>query len=446
LAKKKKKAEQPRRALTKRQRSHFKQHQRRQRFIFGSGILIIVAVLVVIGAGIYFGWYVPDVKPLHETVIKVNDTEFNMDYYTKTLKYQILQMESYGMEVDISQMSYLASSAVTAIQTNELVRREAQALGFTFSDDEVEAKMDEVLVDSDPSLVKEYRDMIEDAFRVQMLREELLAEYFDQQVPHSAEQRYIMAMFLESQSQANQVRERLVGGESFADLSAEFCLDSYCKSQKGDLDWNSREMLFRLINSDVLVDSAFGAEAGYLSQPIYDESKTKALGYWLIEADFVDAEVDYAQLKVILLGSEEEANQVRQRLVDGEDFATLAEEFSQHEASRENGGELEVDGRELFGEAFDEFVFDPELELGSLSQPIMDDTVYTEGGYWLFKVVGAADDRQIDEEDRESLKWDAMSQWLEGLPDDPDYTVENLMDEDETNWAILHVWEGRSGE
>jgi len=442
LAKKKKKVEQPKRALTKRQLSHFKQHQRRQRFIFGGGILIILAVLVVIGAGIYFGWYVSDVKPLKETVIKVNDTEFNMDYYTKTLKYQVLQMESYGMEVDISQMSYLASSAVTAIQTNELVRQEAQALGFTVSDDEVKAKMDEVLADSDPSLVKEYRDVITDAFRVQMLREELLAEYFDQQVPYSAEQRYIMAMLLGSEEEASQIRERLVGGESFATLSAEFCLDSYCKSQKGDLDWNSREMLLRLTNSDVLVDGTLGTELGYLSQPIYDESKTKALGYWLIEADFVDAEVDYARLKVILLGSEEEANQIRGRLVDGEDFAALAEEFSQHEGSRENGGELEVDSRGLFGEAFDEFVFDPELELGSLSQPISDDTVYTEGGYWLIKIVGAADDRQIDDEDRQNLKWDAMSQWLEGLPDDPDYTVENLMDEDKISWAILYVWEG----
>jgi parvulin-like peptidyl-prolyl isomerase len=442
LAKKKKKVEQPKRALTKRQLSHFKQHQRRQRFIFVSGILIIVAVLVIIGAGIYFGWYVPDVKPLKETVIKVNDTEFNMDYYTKMLKYQVLQMENYGMEVDISQMSYLAESAVTAIETNELVRQEAQVLGFTVSDDEVEAKMDEELAEADPSLVKEYRDVITDAFRVQMLREKLLAEYFDQQVPYSAEQRYIMAMFLGSEEEASQIRERLVGGESFATLSAEFCLDSYCKSQKGDLDWNSREMLLRLTNSDVLVDGTFGTELGYLSQPIYDESKTKTLGYWLIEADFVDAEVDHAQLKVILLGSEEEANQIRGRLVDGEDFAALAEEFSQHEGSRENGGELEVNSRGLFGEAFDEFVFDPALELGSLSQPISDDTVYTEGGYWLIKIVGAADDRQIDDEDRQNLKWDAMSQWLEGLPDDPDYTVENLMDEDKISWAILYVWEG----
>jgi len=442
LAKKKKHVEKPKRALTKRQLSHFKQHQRRQRLIFGAGILIVAAVLVVVGAGVYFGWYVPDVKPLHETVIRVNDTEFNMDYYVKTLKYQLVELKNMGLDVDISQMSYLAEPVVTAIQTNELVIQEALALGISVSDEEVEAKIDEVLGDSDPAMVKAYRDVIKGNFRSLMLQEKMLAEYFDQQVPQSAEQRHIMAMFLESQGQANEVRDRLEGGKDFAALSAEFCLDSYCKSQEGDLGWHPREILSRLIDSTVLADSAFGAEVGSLSQPIYEEIKAKALGYWLIRAEFVDAEVDHAQLRVILLGSEEEANEIRARLKGGEDFAALAAEFSQHADSKENGGEFEVDSRELFSEAFDEFIFDPELELGSLSQPIKDDTVVTEGGYWLIKVAEAASDRPLEEEDRNTLKSDALNQWVKGLLDDPDNTVESYLDEEKINWAVLRAWEG----
>ena len=105
MAKKKKHVEKPRREFTRRQLSHFKKHQRRQRIIFSAGILIVAAVLVVVGAGVYFGWYVPDVKPLHETVIRVNDTEFSMDYYVKALKYQMLGLKNMGLDVDISQMS-----------------------------------------------------------------------------------------------------------------------------------------------------------------------------------------------------------------------------------------------------------------------------------------------------------------------------------------------------
>jgi parvulin-like peptidyl-prolyl isomerase len=441
LAKKKKKVEKPSHAPTKRQLSHFKQHQRRQRFIFGSGILIIVAVLVVIGVGVYFGWYVPERQPLKETVIRVNDTEFNMDYYVKTIKYQTLQLESMGISVGIEQMTYLAEGAATAIQNNELVRQGASKLGITVSDEEVEEKIDEDFGEYAPSLMKDYKDVIEDMVRSQMLREKLLDEYFDQQVPQSAEQRHVLAMFLESQSQVSEVRDRLESGELFSEVAAELCLDSYCRLQDGDLGWHPREIFSRMIDSDVLVDSAFSAEVRVLSQPIYEGSKTKTLGYWLIEVEFVDAEVEHAQLKIMLLSSEEEASQIRARLEDGEDFAALAAEFSQHDESKDNGGEFEIDSKGLFGEAFDEFVFDPGLELVSLSQPIKDDTVTTEGGYWLIKVAAAAD-QPIDEADRDTMKGDLLSEWLKALPDDPDYTVENLLDQDKTDWAIMYVWEG----
>jgi len=278
--------------------------------------------------------------------------------------------------------------------------------------------------------------------RAQMLQEKLLNDYFDQQVPQSAEQRHVLAMFLESQSQADEVRERLEGGELFSEVAAELSLDSYCKYHEGDLGWHPREILSQMIDSDVLVDSAFSIEVRTLSQPVYDGTKTKALGYWLIEVEFADAEANSAQLKVMLLSSEEEANDIRARLEDGEDFAALAAEFSQHADSKDNGGEFEIDSRGLFGAAFYEFVFDPELEPGSLSQPIKDDTVTTTGGYWLIKVADAASDRPIDEADRDTLKRDALNQWTAGLLDDPDNTVESYLDEEKTNWAIMSAWEG----
>ena len=445
MAKKKKHVEKPKRALTKRQLSHFKQHQRRQRFIIGSGILIIMAVLVVIGVGVYFGWYVPDVKPLHETVIRVNDTEFSMDYYVKALKYQIPQrqreLEYYGITMDISHVYSLAESTATTIQNRELVRQEALALGISVSDDEVEARMDEEPADYDPSLLKDYKDMIKDDLRAQMLVDKMLDGYFDQQVPQSAEQRHIMAMFLESQSQASEVRDRLEFGELFSELATEFCLDSYCKSQEGDLGWHPREIFSQLVNSTVLLDSAFGAEARSLSQPIYEEAKFKALGYWLVKVEFVDEDAGIVQGRAMLLGSEEEASDIRARLEAGEDFAALSDEFSQYDEFKGNGGEFEV-ARDDMSSVFDEFAFDPELELDSLSQPIKDDTVVTEGGYWLIKVADVDDDRPFEESDRDFLKWDAMNQWVMELPDNPDNTVENLLDNDKIDWAVMHALEG----
>jgi parvulin-like peptidyl-prolyl isomerase len=445
LAKKKKRVEKPRHEPTKRQLSRAKQHQRRQRFIFGSGILIIVAVLAVIGAGTYFGWYVPERQPLHQTVIRVNDTEFSMDYYVKAIKFQIPALESQlaniGIQMDVSYVASLANSMVTAIETNELVRQGAQELGITVSDEEVEAAIGEQFASYDPSLLKTYHDVIRDMVRAQLLRQKLLAEYFDQQVPKTAEQRDIMAMFLESQSQANEIRDRLEGGELFSDLTAQFCLDSYCKSKDGDLGWHPQEILAKLVNSSVLVDSAFSQEVGTLSQPVPEVDKLKALGYWLIKLEFRDQDAGIVQGKAMLLGSEEEASNIRARLEAGEDFAALSDEFSQYDDFKANGGQFEVSQGDI-GSAFDDFAFDPELELGTLSQPIKDDTVTTTGGYWLIKVADASSDRPIDETDRGTLKNDLFSQWVKGLSDNPDNTVESYLNDETTNWAVLHAWEG----
>jgi parvulin-like peptidyl-prolyl isomerase len=428
----KKKAEKPKREFTKRQLSRWQQQKRRQRIIFGSGILIIVAVLSVVGAGVYFGWYVPERQPLQETVIEVNETEFNMDYYLKMLKYEKMQLESYGVSVLIEQMSYLADGAVEAIQHSELIRQEAAKLGISVSDEEVDEKFNSL----DPPPSKEYRDVVRDTIRAQLLRDKLLNEYFEQQVPQTAEQRHIMAMFLESASQANKVIDRLERGELFSEVAGELSLDSVCKEKKGDLGWHPRGILPMLINSSVLEESAFSQEVGVISAPIPEDSKTKMVGYWLIEVEFVDEEEKIAQVNVILLGSEQEANEVRARLEAGEDFATLAKEFSQHADSKDKGGELEVHQGDM-SSAFDDFAFS--AEIGVLSQPIADDTVSTEGGYWLVKVTEIDNNRQIANEDRDILKADALNKWVEGLFDDPENKVVSNLDDAKKLWAIMHA-------
>ncbi len=156
----------------------------------------------------------------------------------------------------------------------------------------------------------------------------------------SAEQRHIWAMFLESESQVNEVKAKLEAGGDFSELAGELSLDSISKEKKGDLGWHPRGVLPLLLGTSVLDEPAFSSEAGVLSQPIYDDTKTKMVGYWLIEVEFRDDEAKMVQAKVMLLGSEQEASEIRARLEAGEDFATLAKEFSQHDESKEKGGSL----------------------------------------------------------------------------------------------------------
>ena len=417
----KKKAEKPKRELTKRQLSRWQQQKKRRRIILGSGILVIVAALSIVGVGIYNRWYIPEYKPLRETVIEVNDTKFDMDYYIKMLRY-------YGGGMPIEQMGFVADEVVKVIERSELMRQGAMALGISVSDKEV----DEELKSRDLQLSKDYRDVV----RTQMLVSKLSDEYFDQKVPQFAEQRHIFAMFLESESQVNEVRARLEAGKDFAQLAGELSLDATCKEKKGDLGWRPEGILSLMFATPVLDEYAFNCEVGVLSQPIYDENKTKSVGYWLIKVSERDEGAKTAKVKVMLLGSEQEANDVRARLEAGGDFAILAKALSQHDASKENGGDFDV-SEDTMSSAFNEFVFSSEL--GVLSQPIRDDTVSTKGGYWLLKVADIDNNRQITDEDRDLLKADVLSKWVKALEDDPKNKVESYLDEEKKAWAIWHA-------
>ena len=413
----KKKIEKPKREFTRRQRSQWQQQKRRQRIVFGVGISIIVTVLGILGAG----WYINQYQPLQQTVIRVNDTEFNMNYYVKMLKY-------YGEGYSINTMYNLADEMVRVIEEMELVKQGAVKLGVTVSDSEV----DDELKESAPPLSKDYRDLI----RAEMLISKLRDGYFEQQVPLSAEQRHIMAMFLESESQAAEVRARLEGGEDFGELAEELSLESFSQGESGDLGWRPRDILPGMIGTSIPEEYAFSAEVGVLSQPIYDEEKFKRLGYWLIEVLETEEESDEVHLQVILLGSEEEAQRARDRLEAGEDFAALAEELSQHDYSKENEGDLGWLPPGIMTPAFDEFAFDSEVKLETVSEPVRDEVAVTKGGYWLVEVLDKDDDREISDDDRAWLKARAIDEWVISLWDDPENDIESYLDNEKKVWAI----------
>jgi len=416
----KKKVRKPQREVTKRQLSHWQKQKRRQRIILSFGIFIIVAVLVIIGVGVYTKWYIPEYKPLHETVIRVNDTEFNMDYYIKVLRY-------FGEGQPSYYMSYIAGEVVRGIEQNELMRQGAVELGISVSD----AAVDEELKNRDLPISREYRDLV----RTELLISKLLDEHFEQQVPVSTEQRHVMAMLLESESQAIEVIAELEAGGDFAELAGELSLDDFSRDEKGDLGWHPEDILTALLGTSIPDEYAFSGEVGVLSEPIYDETITKEVGYWLIKVLDRDEESGDAHVQAILLGSEEETQEVTARLEAGEDFAELAMELSQHDASKESGGDLGWLVPAMMSSAFDEFVFDAEIELGTLSESIKDDTVITKGGYWLLKVVDEDEDRQIEDDDRDLLKGKLLSEWVSGLWDDADID-DSYLDSEKMQWAI----------
>jgi parvulin-like peptidyl-prolyl isomerase len=313
LAKKRK--EQPRREFTKRQLSQWQRQKRVQRITIIAGISVLVAILGIVLGGLY----VTEVGPLHETVIKVNDTEFNMDYYVKMLQFYATN----------STAQFSLEQVVQSIERDEIVRQGATKLGISVSDDEVNQELKNYGLPQS----QEYRDMV----RVQLLATKLRDEYFSQQVPASAEQRHVLAMLLESANQAAEVEAALKAGGDFATLAGEVSLESLSKTDKGDLGWHPQDALSIILGTAVPGDYAFNATEGALSQPLDDKEMTKNNGYWLIRP-LGKNDDGTSDVCVILLGSKEEAESVRARIDAGEDFSTLATDLSQDENSKQNNG------------------------------------------------------------------------------------------------------------
>ncbi len=396
------------------QREIAKRRQRRAQFIvLGSGIFIILAVLAVIGAG----WYINQYRPLHETVIKVNDTQFDMNYYIKLLRY-------YGQGQSSQNMQFVADEVARIVQQSELIRQGAAKLGISVTDEEVDTK----LKTYDPPLSEDFKDLV----RTDMVVAKLGEEYFEPKVPESTEQRQILAMFLESKSQATEVGAKLDNGDGFAELASELSLDTYTRDQKGDLDWRPKGALISLVGSSIPDEYAFNCDIGALSQPIYDEAKAKRVGYWLIKVSERKKETNEVHLRGILLGSKEEAQRVKSSLEAGEDFAALAERFSQYNSSEEYRDDLGWLPSGSMYSVFEEFVSNSEL--GKISEPIWDGNVSTSGGYWLVKVLDKDENRKVEGENRDLLKAKLLDEWVSSLWDEN--KVESYLDEAKKSWAI----------
>lgn len=99
------------------------------------------------------------------------------------------------------------------------------------------------------------------------------------------------------------------------------------------------------------------------------------------------------------------AEELRQRIVDGEDFAAIAEEYSDDPGSAASGGDLGWFGRGMMVPAFEEAAFS--LEVGEISEPIKSDF-----GYHIIEVLDRDAERPKDEATLAQERQQAFQDWL----------------------------------
>jgi parvulin-like peptidyl-prolyl isomerase len=352
-------------------------------------------------------------------VIEVNDVPFNMEYFVDML--DVYTTGANSTELYYYGGYYAGMAADTIINAESLRQAAKEDLGIEVTADEISAELKERELPDD----KVYRDLIG-----AMLLEEKVGAHFDPGVNATMEQAHAQVMLLESQEVADDVMARIEAGGNFTALAEEFACNS---SVEHDLGWLPKE----LMPNTLIANAAFNLTPGDISQPIYDGTVAKNIGYWLIEV--TDAQNETINAQVMLLTSEAKAEQVRAELAAGGNFSALAGNYSQH-ASNTTGGKLNgLEPGDMDSTVFDQVAFN--ITLNQVSEPVKDESVQTTGGYWIVKVIDRGD-RQLDEQLREELKQKRWSDWLEEWKESS--TIENRLDEDKIGWAIDEVFKRRN--
>jgi parvulin-like peptidyl-prolyl isomerase len=366
---------------------------------------IIVGIFCLTVAGLIgYPYYNLYVRPWRQVVLEIVDTKFDLGYCFKRIRFFL--KGKHGISFDDSMR------VILDIQDRELIRQEAERRNISVTDHEVnKAVRRRVLATTygNGEFEDIYRTMLRELgyseadfraiVRSDIFRDKLL-EHITQQLPTTDEQIHVYVIVTKTAQEAENIRGILKGGADFNVIAGEKSIDLVTAAKEGELGWFPRG--------------------------IHD----------LVAVSQVHA-------RGILSRTKHKAQQVRERILNGEDFGTIAANFSVDDASRGKGGHLGwvstgfPGGKQFAAEAYD-------LEPGELSQPIdtaegywiiepiekspegkvIDDIafqmaldqisppLYTKQGFYLLKVAARETDRPLNEQQISALVKRTLDEWL----------------------------------
>ncbi len=409
------------RTPTKHQLSRWEKEKKLSRIIQIATASVIAVVLGIIG----FWVYTEQVMPYQKTVIKVNDTSFNMDYYIKMLEF-------YTRGQDSSMIKYYVDIVAQAIPQSEVVIENASAAGINISDDEISKEFEQM------KLAK--NEVSTDIVKTTIITRKYNEQQCLPKQPATVEQAEVQAMLLETRLMADDRRQKLILGDNFSNMAAMLSIDTVTQSKKGYLGWIPKgyeDTTLGTLKDSALKNVIFKLDPKLISDPIYDENIEKTFGYWVVEVLDKDA-TKGVHARGILFSSQDDAEAVRTRLSNGESWETLAQQYSQH-SSKDKGGDLDwiipgVDKSQV-GNIINT------LEKNKISNVIRDDSLKTKGGYWIVQVLDKQD-RPLADTVKQALSEECLSTWIQGLVKNA--KVENLLDQTQKDFAAGKVIKNRS--
>ena len=182
---------------------------------------------------------------------------------------------------------------------------------------------------------------------------------------------------------ANKILQLINNGDDFSEIAKEFSISSNA-SAGGLINWR------KLIDMPQLFEEALVKKSiGFISEPLESGSGFHVLKLEDKRGEFVKYEDQWQSRHILLIpstirneeDSEKELNKIRQRILDGEDFASLADEFSEDPGSAKLGGDLGWLGLGVLASEFETTML--ETNIGEIS-----DVFQTEFGFHFLEVLG----------------------------------------------------------
>ena len=207
----------------------------------------------------------------------------------------------------------------------------------------------------------------------------------------------VRQILVKNQNIANRIIGLISEGSSFSELAKEYSISSNA-SNGGLMDWR------KAIDMPELFENALKDKSiGHISEPLESGSGFHILKLEDKRGQFVQFEDQWNARHILLIPSairsidetEIQLKEIRQRVIDGDDFALLAEEFSEDPGSAKIGGDLEWMGLGVFTPTFEEIMLN--TEVGTISE-----VFESEFGYHFLEVLGKRNHELTDKliEDR----------------------------------------------
>jgi peptidyl-prolyl cis-trans isomerase SurA len=198
----------------------------------------------------------------------------------------------------------------------------------------------------------------------------------------------------------NVIEKKIEDGELFEEIAIDSSLNSYIQNQ-GLMEWKKANEMPKLF-SEAIKDK----NVGFITEPIKSGAGYHILKLENKKGSYVRYEDQWLARHILLIPStirnEEqtkiELDEIRKQILDGEDFALLADKFSEDPGSAKNGGELDWLGMGVLAAEFERTMID--IEPGKISEIFQ-----TEFGFHFLEVL----DKRNHDMTRDLIKDEAYS-------------------------------------